>query len=160
MEKVDLQTAKNIYFSHVQNVIFEEHEIRIVQGILADYKTIVGNYGFSTGCIRSSSIKELLMDEFGERIGFHTRAQRNLSELVYEKSGGGSYIEAALMSIGISDEQVVRNAANRLKQQVDLTPTVPWPVHVAELEEEEEVSNLLLKLITWIKKSRKFQGGQ
>ena len=97
MEKVDLQTAKNFYFSHVQIVIFEEHEISTVQGLLADYKTIVGNYGFSTGCIRSSSIKELLMDEFGERIGFHTRPQSNLSELVYENSGGGSYIEAALM---------------------------------------------------------------
>ena len=50
-ENVDLHAAQNIFFSHVQKVIFEEQEIRTVQGLLADHKIIVGDYGFSTESI-------------------------------------------------------------------------------------------------------------
>ena len=52
--------------------------------------------------IRSSFIKEILRREFKGRICFHSRPERNYSELVYDVCGGGSYVEAALSSIGIN----------------------------------------------------------
>ena len=41
-------------------------------------------------------MKELLVREFGAGIGFMFLLQRNQSEVVYDTSGGGSYIEAAI----------------------------------------------------------------
>ena len=134
IENVHLGEAQEIVFSRVQKVVFGEHEIRTLQGLLVDYKVIIGNYGFSTDSIKSSSLKEILQREF-----------------VDDTSAGGSYMEAVIRSIGISNEQAIRNAASRLKRQVVSNPTVPWPSHVAELEQEEEVSDLLLHLLTWLK---------
>ena len=41
-------------------------------------------------------MKELLVREFGAGIGFYVPPQRNQSEVVYDTSGGESYIEAAI----------------------------------------------------------------
>jgi len=43
------------------------------------------------------------------------------------------------------------NVALRLKEQVMKMNTIPWLPHIAELERKEELSELLLKLITWLK---------
>jgi len=69
----------------------------------------------------------------------------NHSDLVYDMSGGGSYIEAELSSIDISSEQLVQNVARRLKDDITSIKLVPWPPRVEELEEEEELSPLLLR---------------
>ena len=77
--------------------------------------------------------------EFSARIGFYSRHQKNLSDFVFDTYSGGSYIDAAMTSIGISDEQLVRNVANRLRQHIDITHVVPWPSLVAELEKEKKL---------------------
>jgi len=53
--------------------------------------------------------------------------------------------------LGISNDQLVMNVALRLKEQVMRTNTIPWLPHIPELERKEELSEHLLKLITWLK---------
>ena len=73
------------------------------------------------------------MREYGERIGFHTHPQKNMSELVYDSKGGSaSYLEADLSLMGISDEQLIVNVVSLLKTHMCQTSIVPWPPHVAE----------------------------
>lgn len=86
--------------------------------------------------------------EFSDRIGFHFPYQRNQSDLVYDMSGGGSYVEAALSSIDVSSEQLVRNVAKRLRDDIISVKLVPWPSRVEELEEEEELSPLMVQLLS------------
>ena len=109
-----------MFFTRVQIIIFEEHEIRTLQGLLADYKIIVGNYGYQVESTNTSYIKEILQREFGERIGFQDRPQVNLGDFVYDRSATGF-------------------------------STIHWPSYVAELEEEEELSQHILYLLTCLK---------
>ena len=57
---------------------------------------------------------ELQQKSKHSRIGFYSCPQKNLSELVYDASRSGSYVEAALFSIGVSNEQLVQNMAEQL----------------------------------------------
>ncbi len=63
---------------------------------------------------------------------------------VYDTSGSGSYIEAAISLLGISNEQLIKNVASRLRDEIRQTITVPWPPQVSELEQEEDLSPLLV----------------
>ncbi|KAF3833218.1 hypothetical protein F7725_026883 [Dissostichus mawsoni] len=74
----------------------------------------------------------------------------NKSQWVYDVGGGGDYIEAAISSLGISDEKLLQNLAQRLSKKIKDTTTVPWPPHIDHLEEGKRYE-LLLKLLTWLK---------
>ena len=137
-----------MFFDHIRSVIFEKHELRSLQSLLRDYSSIVSRYGFPTSGIKSSYIKDILTREFQGKIGFHPSSQWNRSELVYDTTGGGSYVEAALSSIGVSSEQLMRNVAKRLRDDINSVKHVPWPPRVDELEEEEELSPLMLQLLS------------
>lgn len=150
LQHVNLREAQAIFFQHVRQVIFEDHEIRTLQGLLNDYKRITSNYGYYSTA-KSSFLKETLIKEFGDDIAFHERRQKNASELVYDTRGAGSYLEAAISSLGVSDDQLVKNVAGRLRDQIIKTKTVPWPPYLHELEADEDLNDLLLKLITWLK---------
>ena len=117
---------------------------------LKDYKNLLNNYGWPPSDIRSSYIKDPLVREFKDIIGLHSRFQRNESEIVYDCSAGGSYIDAALSSIGISDEQLARNIAPRLSASIKEIATIPWPPCVDELEEDENLEPLL-QFLLWLK---------
>jgi len=101
--------------------------------------------------VKSSYLKDIPIREFGDDIGFHERIRKNISELIYDKTAAGTYVGAAISSLGISNDQLVMNVALRLKEQVMRTNTIPWLPHIPELERKEELSELLLKLITWLK---------
>ncbi len=148
MHNVTLREARTMFLDHVRSVIFEEHELRSLQSLLRDYCSIVSRYGFPTSGIKSSYVKDILTREFQDKIGFHPRSQRNQSELVYDCTGGGSYVEAALLSIGVSSEQLVCNVARRLRDDINSVKHVPWPPRVEELEQEEELSPLMLQLLS------------
>lgn len=150
LQDVNLREAQAIFFDHVRQVIFQDHTFRTLQSLLEDYKRIISNHGHESK-VKSSYVKDILIQEFEEDIGFHRRSQQNVSEVVYDRRAAGTYVEAALSSLGISDDQLVRNVAVRLRKQVKATNTVPWPPYVSELEREEDLSELLLKLITWLK---------
>ena len=102
MQNITYREVQTMFLYHTRKVIFEEHELRSLQSLLRDYCSIISQFGFPTSGIRSSFIKEILCREFKGRICFHSRPERNHSELVYDVSGGGSYVEAALSSIGIN----------------------------------------------------------
>uniref|UniRef100_UPI00358FA70A uncharacterized protein n=1 Tax=Myxine glutinosa TaxID=7769 RepID=UPI00358FA70A len=84
MHNVNLREAQTIFFDHIRTVIFEERELRSLQSLLKDYSSIISRYGFSTSSIKSSFIKDILTREFEGKIGFHSRPQRNQSDLVYD----------------------------------------------------------------------------
>ena len=84
LQNVCLSEARNLFFKHVDSVIFEEHEIRSLQSLLADYKRIVSDYGYPVGDVKSSYLKDLLINEYHDTIGFRSRAGVNKSEWVYD----------------------------------------------------------------------------
>ena len=148
MQDVTLCEAQTMFFDHVRAVIFKEHELRSLQSLLRDYNAIISRYGFPISGVKSSYINDILTREFEGKIGFHTRLHRNESDLVYDTSGDGSYIEAALFSIGVSSEQLVLNVAERIRNDVKSTKVLPWPPRIEELGEEEELSPLMLQLLS------------
>ncbi len=150
LRRVHFREAGTLFFHHVREVIFKNHEIRTLQGLLQDYKRIISNYGHNSE-VKSSYLKEILTQEFGKYIGFHERNQKNESELVYDTAGAGTYIEAAISSLGVSNDQLLMNVAARLKEQVIGTDTILWPPYIYDSESEERLNKLLLKLISWLK---------
>ncbi|MES9882370.1 MAG: hypothetical protein ABW185_15975 [Sedimenticola sp.] len=151
LHDVTFREAQTMFIDHAREVIFVEHEIRTVQSLLRDYQNIVGHYGFPTSGTKSSYIKELLVREFGVGIGFHTRPQKNQSEVVYDTGGCDSYVEAALSSLGVSNQLLVQNMAGRVRNEVKNTKTVTWPPQVVELEQKEELAPLLVQLVMSLK---------
>jgi len=77
----------------------------------------------------------------------------NKSAWVYDVRGGGDYVDAAMSSLGISDEQLLQNVAQRVSKRVKSAPTVPWPSNIDDIEEGEEVCELLVQLLTWLKQN-------
>ena len=77
--------------------------------------------------MKSSYLKEILIKQYGQNIRFHEHTQKNVSELVYDTSAAGSYLEAVVSSLSISNDQLVMNVAERLREQIIKTNTIPWP---------------------------------
>ena len=121
MHNVILHEAQTMFFNHIISVFFEEHEPWSLQSILRDYSSIISRYGFPTSGVKSSYIKAILSREFETKIGFQSRPQTNQSEMVYDISGSGSYVETALSSIGVSSEQLVRNVAERPSSKLNMS---------------------------------------
>ena len=89
--------------------------------------------------------------KFKERIGFHRRVQRNESLIVYDKTKGGSYIEAAINQWGISDEQLYLAVAKRLKQSVDQAVFPRWPPSADNMSEFSKPVPELMKFLTFLR---------
>ena len=151
LQNVSLNLARTEFYRYVDEVIFKEHEIRTLQSLLQDYKTILRNYGYPVGDIRSSYLKELLESEYKDKIGFQERSAKKLGELVYDKKGGGDYIQYAVDSLGITDEQLIKNVVLRISKEIKETPELPWPPTIEELEKGDEISPLLCKFLTQLK---------
>ena len=147
-ENVTHFEMKNLFLRYVDQIIFGDHEIRTLQSLLFEFKRLSFEYGFTCGEVRGSYIKDMLIREYGDIIGFRERAEKNKSELVYDVGGGGDYINMAVTSLGISDEQLVQNVSSRLGTNIiDDTFGSPWPPHVDELEDDEQFSELLVQLL-------------
>lgn len=61
------------------------------------------------------------------------------------------YVEAAISSLGVSNDQLMMNVVVQLKEQVIKINTIPWLPCIHGLEREEDLNEVLLKLITWSK---------
>ena len=84
LQNVFLSEARSLFFMHVDNVIFNEHEFRSLQSLVSDYKHIVSDYVYPLGDVKSPYLKELLNTEYHETIGFKERSTMNKSEWVYD----------------------------------------------------------------------------
>ena len=62
-------------------------------------------------------------------------------------------VEAVLFPIGISNEQLVQNMAERLRKDIDSIRVALWPPKVEELK-QEELPPLIIKLLSALKKER------
>ena len=115
VQGVNLRQDQTLFFfRHVRQVIFEAHEFRTLQSLLQDYKRITSNHGHNSIVI-CSYVKGILIKEFAEDIGFHEHSLKKVSELVYDKTSASSYVEAAISSLDISNDQLLKNVAMQLK---------------------------------------------
>ena len=151
LQDVHLSEVKEMFFSHVRKVVIEMNEPRTLKGLLLDYENMLRNFGFDTSTTKTSTIKNMIQEEFNEKIGFHNRYHKNMSTIVYGTSSGGSFIEAAIYSWGVDDEQLLNTVARRLKRNIAGDACMNWPPRVDELEQKEEPNILLRKFLTWLK---------
>lgn len=70
---------------------------------------------------------------------------------MFDTTAASSYVEATLSSIGLSEEQLTRNFAARLREITMKIASLPWPAYITELEKDEELRDLLLLLLTCLK---------
>ena len=148
---VHLAEVCEMVFKDVHRVILDLNELRTLQGLLLDYNNIMHNFGYDESITKSSTIKQMIVKEFKNKIGFHDRFVKNTSTIVYNASTGGSYIEAAINSWGVNDEQLLNTVARRLREKLKDETAIYWPPHVEELEQDERPNDLLRKLLTWLK---------
>ena len=45
-----------MFFDYIGKVVFEEHELRSLQSLLRDYRSIISQYGFHTQCVMMNTI--------------------------------------------------------------------------------------------------------
>lgn len=57
----------------------------------------------------------MLEKEVGDRFGFRVRFQKNQSTIVYDVSNGGSFIEVAINTWGVSEDNLIKYVARRLQ---------------------------------------------
>ena len=86
----------------------------------------------------------------GDRIGFKERLQNNQSEWVYDVCWGESYAEAAMYSTGISNEQLMQMYSAKCKN-IKNTSIIDWPPKIDQLENEEEISEILLNSLSLLR---------
>ena len=144
------QEVNQLMLNHVKKVIFQENESRTLKGLLEDYNNLLTNYNFHK-CERTSGMKTMLEKEFGESIGFHNRLHKNESCIIYDVSKGGSYIEAAINTWGISDDDLLRNVAGRLKEKTKHFTNLKWPPHPNHLENLSTIPEDFIKFLTWLR---------
>ena len=149
-KQFSLQEAQGVFFEMVNQVIFQDHEFRSVQSLLRDYTRIINSYGYHS-VVKSSYVKDILKREYGDKIAFYSREERNQSDIAYDNTAAGSYVEAAILSLGISNDQLLKNVVSRLHEDVLKTEPVKWPPLIPELEKPEEFNISLMKLITMLK---------
>ena len=151
LQNIRLPEMNQIFFEHVRNVIIELNEPRTLRSLLLDYQNITKKIGISIENMKSSKVKELIQETFGEEIGFHERYHKNESIIVFKRNAGGSFIEFAIYSWGISEEQILHTAAKRLRAHLKDNNDLGWPPTVEEVERDEEPDPLLYKVICWLK---------
>ena len=127
------------------------NEPRTLQGLLLDYNNRLHNFGYDESSTKSGTIKQMVEKEFKNKIGFHERFVKNTTTIVHNASAGESYIEAAINSLGVNNEQLLNTVARRLKEKLKRNASIDWPPHVEELEQDERPNDLLRKLLTWLK---------
>ena len=147
LQSVSLREAQELFFNHVRQAIFEKHEIRSVQSILQDYTRTTSNFGYES-IVKSSYIKDILMKEFTNDIGFHKSSHK-------KNRGADSYLEAAMSSLGVDTLALLRNISQHLNGEIKNTDTVPWPPYIHELEKKGSISSDLVKFQTWLKNPTK-----
>ena len=133
MHDVTYREAQTTFIDHVHQVVFVDHEIITLQGLLREYKSIMGTHGLPHLGVKSSYVKEMLVREFGDGIGFHVTPRKNQSEVVYDTSGSSSYIEAVISLLGINNDHLVLNVASMLRNEIRKARKLPWPHRLASL---------------------------
>ena len=102
LQSVTLREAQTIFFDHVTSVIFQEHELRSLQSLLRDYCSTIAQYGFPTSGIKSSYVKDILIQEFHDKIGFHSRPQKIWVKLSLTRQVVGLTLKQPFPQLGLT----------------------------------------------------------
>ena len=151
LHNVSLSEVKEMFYHHVGTIVFEQHELRTLQSLLADYVRILQNFGLDGSAIKSSTIKNMLSAELHDHIGFYERPKKNKSVLVYDIQSVGSYVEAAINYCGVTDDQLLSLAAQRMKCHIDKSTLLSWPPHVDELVDDEKLNALVYQFVSMLR---------
>ena len=117
IQAVRNEEGVEMFTQHVEQcIITNKEEPRLLIGLLSDYNRFLENVNFEK-CIYTSTVRKIIEDRFGDRIGFHMRFHKKQSLIAYDKSEGGTYIEAAMNAWGI-DDVLVKNVASCLHKKV------------------------------------------
>ena len=69
---------------------------------------------------------------------------------MFDNNAGGSFIEAALYSWGVTDDQLFNTVARRLKERFSEDEGITWPPKIKEVENDETPDPLLYKFLQWL----------
>ena len=138
-----------MFFKHVNKCIFEDNEPRLLSGLLADFNDMLGDYNLEK-FTQARSLKEILEKEFGDRIGFHKRYHMTESTIVFNRTDGGDFIEAAINSWGIDPEQLLRNTPKRLRDMLCNDSPFQWPPHKSDMDRIIQPPEILMKFSRWL----------
>ena len=139
-----------VFIDHVQETVFRLNKPWTLTGLLIDYKNIMFDLRGEEKDYRTSYIKSLLSDEFGEEIGFQNCFQKNESTLVYDKSNGSTFLESAVNSWGLNIEDILRNLACQINTEINRLPQMPWPPTVEKVCGEIS-ENFLTSFVGWLR---------
>ena len=151
LQNVRFVEVHHMIFQHIRSSVLQMHEPRTLQGLLQDYNNLMRNYSFDVLSIKTSRIKQLLKEQFGNKLGFHDRYHKNQSTIVYDTTARGSYIEAAINFWVVSDEQLINSVARCLKEKLSKEDIMKWPPAEQELENHEEPHIFLRQFLTWLR---------
>ena len=143
------QEVTALFIKHVRECIFVNKEPQTLSGLLSDYNKMRHNFNMEKFTKRAT-VRMMLEKEFGASIGFHRRHQANQSIIVYNKSAGGDFIEAAINAWGIDDELLLQNTAKRLKEKFSSQVPYSWPLDAESMERFTEPPLLIRKFVSWL----------
>ena len=80
-------------------------------------------------------LKKLLITEYNDSIGFKQRNVKNKS--VCAVGGGFEYMDDAMSSLGICDEELIQHLAPRLLIKIRETHSLQWSPQNEQLEKRQ-----------------------
>lgn len=141
-----------VFLNHVKDVIIDRNEPRTLQGLLEDYNSLLEKHNLPKIGSRSTSYLRRMMEaEFESALGFHEPFQRNQSTIVYNSLQGGCFLECAINSWGIDDNQRINSFARFLKEKLSDEIPFNWPPCSNDLETNCNPVPEIRKLLTWLR---------
>ena len=138
-EREDLQNVseneiEQNFINYISTTILDDEEPKTLKCLCKEYTDMLLNFGFFK-TIKSDRMKDLLICNFGEKIGFHPQIQRNKSDIVYSTEKGKTYFEAIINGSEITDAELFFIAANRMRERIKgyKKNRMEWPPSVNNL---------------------------
>ena len=148
LQNVTEKDVEQNFMNYVSDTIVADEEPKTLKSLCNDFKVRLENFGFFRN-IKSDRLKELLIHNFGGRIGFHSRVQRNQSDIVYSRNKGKTYFEAILNGSEVTDAELFHIAANRLRESLkkEARNRMVWPPTVNTLCTEQRTETVVSKFL-------------
>ena len=74
LQTVAEKDVEQNFINFVNEMVLNEEEPKSLKSLCKEYAEMLENFGFFK-CVKSDRIKDLLINNFGEKIGFHSRIQ-------------------------------------------------------------------------------------
>ena len=123
---VSMSEINAVFIDHVERVICQLKEPRTLKGLLDDYNNILYDLTGEEKQYKTSYIRNLISDEFGNQILFHDRHQKNASTFVFDSSEGENFLESAVNTWVFPIDELMHNVARRINESVKGIPQMPW----------------------------------